>query len=319
MKTMLKRKLSKAGFWSQGILLIATPFGLNSKAQPADSFKNGEINFSTQKNSLSVMTDLERVNTASIGLTVLADSLSEEAPKIPLNTAAVHYVKNYIRKNNEELKMVKRKSDPYFELIESVFRKYGLPVELKYLAVIESDLDAHARSHVGAVGPWQLMPKTARDLGLKVTKKHDERTYYYKSTVAAAKYLKDLYAQLGDWLLVIAAYNGGTGTVHRAIRHAGSNNFWKLQRYLPAETRGHVKRFIGTHYFFEEAGSVTTLTKAEVAAYKKALSAFVLRRNLDAIDGKMNAYAGPDSFHSGSQKTLAESGITELNANKERK
>jgi membrane-bound lytic murein transglycosylase D len=254
-----------------------------------------------------------------IGVPNLPEHLSDEAPKIPLNPLAVKFVKNYIRRNNEDLVMVKRKSDPYFKIIESVFRKYGLPVELKYLAVIESDLDAHARSHVGAVGPWQLMPRTARDLGLKVTKKHDERTYYYKSTVAAAKYLRDLYAQLGDWLLVIAAYNGGTGTVQRAIHHSGSHNFWKLQNFLPAETRTHVKRFIGTHYYFEEAGSVTTLTKAEVADHIKAVNHFMVKQNLDAVDAKMNAYAGPDNYHQSTEKSLADVNTVELKKGREKR
>jgi membrane-bound lytic murein transglycosylase D len=115
------------------------------------------------------------------------------------------------------------------------------------------------------VGPWQLMPVTARILGLKVTRKTDERTNYVKSTHAAARYLNDLYDQFGDWLLVIAAYNGGPGNVMRAIRKSRSTNFWDLQYYLPAESRNHVKKFIGTHYIFEGQGGLTTLTKKETA------------------------------------------------------
>jgi membrane-bound lytic murein transglycosylase D len=91
----------------------------------------------------------------------------------------------------------------------------------------------------------------------------DERTHFYKSTVSAAKYLKALHNEFGDWLLVLAAYNGGSGTVLKAIKKSGSRNFWKLQGFLPAETRGHVKRFIGTHVYFQENLSLTVLTKAE--------------------------------------------------------
>ena len=138
-----------------------------------------------------------------------------------------------------------------FNIIDSVFREQGLPLELKYLAVIESDLKSSARSHVGAVGPWQLMPGTARILGLKVTKRVDERKNYYKSTRAAARYLKDLYQEFGDWFLVLAAYNGGPGPVYTAIHKSGSRNFWALQAYLPRESRDHVKKFIATRYFFE--------------------------------------------------------------------
>ncbi len=105
------------------------------------------------------------------------------------------------------------------------------------------------------------MPATARILGLKVNRSHDERTDYFKSTHAAAKYLKDLYTEFGDWLLVIAAYNGGPGNVYSAIRKSGSRNFWNLQYYLPAESRTHVKKFIGTHYIFEGQGRVTTLNQ----------------------------------------------------------
>ena len=106
------------------------------------------------------------------------------------------------------------------------------------------------------------MPATARALGLKVSKRSDERVDYQKSTHAAARHLKDLYNEFGDWLLVIAAYNGGSGNVYSAIRKSGSRNFWNLQYYLPAESRTHVKKFIGTHYIFEGQGGVTTLTKA---------------------------------------------------------
>ena len=189
-----------------------------------------------------------------------------------MNPKAVTFVNSYLKTNTEALQKVKERSGRYFKIIDGVLKKNNLPLELKYLAVIESELKATAVSRVGAVGPWQLMPATARLLGLKVSKHIDERTHYYKSTVAVCKYLKDLYAEFGDWLLVIAAYNGGPGTVYKAIKKSGSRNFWYLQYYLPAETRGHVKRFIGAHYFFEQEGSETTLTKSELFAYKKALA-----------------------------------------------
>jgi membrane-bound lytic murein transglycosylase D len=95
------------------------------------------------------------------------------------------------------------------------------------------------------------MPGTAHELGLKVNHRADDRTNYYKSTTAAAKYLRDLHREFGDWLLVLAAYNGGPRPVYRAIRKAHSRSFWVLQKYLPAESRGHVKKFIATAYYFE--------------------------------------------------------------------
>jgi membrane-bound lytic murein transglycosylase D len=195
------------------------------------------------------------------------------ANKVQLNKNAVKFVHNYIKKNNDELVKIKQRSKSPFKTMDVVFRKYGLPVELKYLAVIESELKSTAVSRVGAVGPWQLMPVTAKILGLKVTPANDERKQFNKSTKAAALYLRDLYTEFGDWLLVMAAYNCGPGPVYTAIHKSGSRNFWNLQAYLPGESREHVKKFIATHYYFEGNGSATTLTKAENIKYNKMLMA----------------------------------------------
>jgi membrane-bound lytic murein transglycosylase D len=117
------------------------------------------------------------------------------------------------------------------------------------------------------------MPETAHILGLKISRKNDERTHLRKSTVAAAKYLRDLYAEFGDWLLVMAAYNGGPAPVNAAIKKSGSRNFYNLQYFLPAESREHVKKYIATHYYFEGKAGVTTLTKIENYHYAKAVAA----------------------------------------------
>ena len=180
-----------------------------------------------------------------------------------LNPLAISFVEDYMVGNVARLTKMKSWGRPYFDLINDVLTKHGLPVELKYLSVIESDLKSSAVSWAGAVGPWQFMPGTARDLGLTVSNKRDDRQNYSKSTHAAAIYLTDLYAMYGDWLLVIAAYNGGPGNVNAAIRKSGSRNFWNLQNYLPAESRNHVKKFIATHYIMEGSGGMTTLTKTE--------------------------------------------------------
>ncbi len=203
---------------------------------------------------------------------------------VKLNSRAVSFVQDYMEKNNRKLESMKSWGRPYFNMIDGVLARYGLPRELKYLAVIESELKPTAVSWVGAVGPWQLMPGTARVLGLKVNRRIDERVDYYKSTHAAAKYLKDLYNEFGDWLLVIAAYNGGPGNVYSAIRKSGSRNFWNLQYYLPAETRMHVKKFIGTHYIFEGQGGLTTLTKQEATEQLGASSILLRPLTKDEID-----------------------------------
>ncbi len=123
------------------------------------------------------------------------------------------------------------------------------------------------------------MATTARLLKLKVTNKYDERTHLYKSTVAAAKYLRDLHGLFDDWLLTIAAYNCGPAPVYAAIKKSGSRNFWKLQYFLPKETRGHVKKFISTHYYFEGQGSITTVTKQEAHMYRQTMLAFAEKHN----------------------------------------
>ena len=170
------------------------------------------------------------------------------------NEQGKKFADNYIRHNDEDLYVVKQRSEGPFSIIDSVLGRYGLPLELKYLAVIESELKPSALSRVGARGPWQLMPGTAHELGLSVSRRDDDRVNYYKSTVAAAKYLRDLHREFGDWLLVLAAYNGGPRPVNRAIHKAHSRSFWVLQKYLPAESRWHVKKFIATAYYFEGPG-----------------------------------------------------------------
>ncbi len=173
-----------------------------------------------------------------------------------VNPQAETYMQGYLRSHTKSLTSMKTWGTPYFNLIDNIFAQYGLPKELKYLAVIESNLSTAATSWVGAGGPWQFMPYTAREYGLVVNASFDERRDYYKSTHAAARYLLTLYKQMNkDWLLVIAAYNGGPGRVYSAIKKSGSKNFWSLQYYLPEESRNHVKKFIATHYIMEGAGS----------------------------------------------------------------
>jgi membrane-bound lytic murein transglycosylase D len=184
-----------------------------------------------------------------------------------VNPNAEGYMQDYLRSHGKTLVSMKKWCYPYFSLIDNIFTQYGLPKELKYLAVIESNLKPTATSWVGAAGPWQFMPYTGREYGLVVNGVIDERRDYFKSTHAAARYLLQLYKQTKDWLLVIAAYNGGPGRVFSAIKRSGSRNFWQLQYYLPTESRNHVKKFIATHYIMEGSNVRynTTTTDAAVA------------------------------------------------------
>lgn len=272
---MTTRKRLAAIMLSNSFLLMATAHAHKADQQPTEASLAISASGTLQAyRSATPDGDSNRVSFSAVPDSVAAFTKTLMAPQITMNAAASRFVTDYLRKNNEALEKVEQRSEPVFRIMEPILQKYDLPVELKYLAVVESDLKRTAVSRVGAAGPWQLMPATARELGLKVSKKNDERKQYAKSTTAAAKYLRDLYREYGDWLLVIAAYNAGPGTINKAIRKAGSRNFWKLQAFLPAETRGHVKRFIGTHYYFEDCGSETTLTKAENTAHAKALARF---------------------------------------------
>jgi membrane-bound lytic murein transglycosylase D len=170
---------------------------------------------------------------------------------LQVNSNAAGFIQDYIKTHGTYLTQMKGWGKPYFNLIEYLLQQYGLPKELKYIAVIESNLKSGAVSLKGAGGPWQFMPETARQMGLTINAYTDERTDYYKSTNAASKYLLQLYGQLHDWLLVMAAYNGGPARVFAAIQRSGSRNFWDLQYYLPEESRTYVKRFIATHFIME--------------------------------------------------------------------
>lgn len=195
-------------------------------------------------------------------------------PEIPLHPSMENFIADYNDDCEELFEKIKLNKSGFLKTIDKVFTQQKVPVELKYLAIVESQLKTDARSGVGAVGLWQFMPGTAKTFGLKITAKYDERKHVWKSSVAAAKYLQDLYAIFGDWLLVVASYNSGPAPVLKAIKKTGNRNFWKIQYLLPKETRNHVKRFIATHYYFEGAGSLVTLGKAEAEKYLKALAEF---------------------------------------------
>ena len=140
----------------------------------------------------------------------------------------------------------------YFPLLEEALDRHDLPLELKYLAVVESGLNPKARSHAGARGLWQFMYATARGQGLRIDSYIDERRDPVRSSEAACVFLKKLYNQYGDWYLALAAYNAGPGNVNKAIRRSGGKkNFWEIRYFLPRETRNYVPAFMAVLYLME--------------------------------------------------------------------
>ncbi|MCB0643266.1 MAG: transglycosylase SLT domain-containing protein, partial [Phaeodactylibacter sp.] len=139
----------------------------------------------------------------------------------------------------------------YFPIFEHYLKQYNLPLELKYLPMIESALRPNAVSGVGATGLWQFMSPTATELGLRNDHLVDERRDPYKSTEAAVKYLAGLYERFGNWELALSAYNCGAGNVWKAVKSGGTRNYWQIREFLPQETRDYIPRFIAASYLGE--------------------------------------------------------------------
>lgn len=187
---------------------------------------------------------------------VYAQRLALLESEIPLeyNQYVRPYIDLYAVRRRGLVSKVMAWSSYYFPQFEEALDRENMPMELKYLAVIESALNPNATSPVGAAGMWQFMAPTGRMYGLKTTSSYDERRDVQKSTDAAIKYLRNSYRIYGDWLLVIASYNCGPGNVNKAIKRAGGvKNFWAVQQYLPKETRGYVPAFIAATYVMEYA------------------------------------------------------------------
>lgn len=167
----------------------------------------------------------------------------------PRFTPAVRsYIRTYTVKKRQHTEAMLGRTTMYFPMFEKYLSEKNLPVDLKYLSVVESALNPKAVSRSGAVGLWQFMPPTGREQGLKINSTVDERKDPHKSTKAAMKYLERQYKKYNNWELALAAYNGGPGRVNRAIKRGRSKNFWRIQRYLPKETRNYVPAFIAATY-----------------------------------------------------------------------
>ena len=168
--------------------------------------------------------------------------------RLPYNETVKNYMVLYSEKMPTRMSQMLGLAQYYMPIFEEAFRKYGLPLELKYMAIIESALNPVAVSRVGATGMWQFMHSTARNYGLRIDSYIDDRMDPVASVDAAARYLRDAYRIFGDWSLAISSYNCGSGNVNKAIKRAGRRDFWSIYPYLPRETRGYVPAMVGAMY-----------------------------------------------------------------------
>jgi len=202
--------------------------------------------------------DYETVEYPELSTDTLKARLKRLSAKTPFNVeynpALESVIKTFLKNRRETLERLMGLSHFYFPMFEYEFDRHDLPLELKYLAIVESALKPRAKSRVGATGLWQFMYTTGKMYGLDVSSYVDERSDPVKSTEAAAKYLSKLYEIFGDWDLALAAYNSGPGNVTKAIRRSGGyENYWNIRNYLPRETAGYVPAFLATMYIFEYA------------------------------------------------------------------
>lgn len=219
--------------------------------------------------------------TSDVPDSVLIRRLAAMNPYIslPYNETVKNYIVLYSEKMPSRMARMIALADYYMPIFEETLSKYDMPLELKYMAVIESALNPTAVSRAGAKGMWQFMYSTARSYGLKINSWIDERLDPVKSADAAARYMQDAYRIFGDWNLAISSYNCGSGNVNKAIRRAGGNSdFWSIYEYLPRETRGYVPAFVGAMYafrYYKDYGIVP-----DELALPVHVDTFDIRRNL---------------------------------------
>lgn len=171
---------------------------------------------------------------------------------IEYNPALENVIKSFLKNRTKSFERQMALAEYYFPLFEEKLSKYNLPLEIKYLAIVESALQPKAKSKVGAGGLWQFMPATGKQYKLNISTYVDERHDPIKSTEAACHYMMNMYAIFGDWSLVLASYNCGPGNVSKAIRRSGGKtDYWEIRKYLPRETANYLPAFLATMYIYE--------------------------------------------------------------------
>lgn len=201
----------------------------------------------------STSTGLNDLHTDTLKLRLA--KLNEKTPfNIEYNASLESVIKSFLTRKRDLMERMLTISQFYFPLFEQQLDNHDIPLEMKYLAIVESALNPKARSRVGATGLWQFMYGTGKEMKLDINSYIDERSDPIKSTIAACNYLNRLYRIYNDWDLALAAYNSGPGNVNKAIRRSGGRrNYWNIRRNLPRETAGYVPAFQATMYIFEYA------------------------------------------------------------------
>lgn len=210
--------------------------------------------FTAQPKFLKISMDTVQVQVRQVPVVryqnIYHERLSSIQKEVPLtyNEVVQSFINIYLGRKDQMGRMLGL-SEYYFPIFEKALKSKGIPEEVKYLSIVESALDPHAVSHVGATGPWQFMFSSAKAFGLTIDNFVDERKDPIAASYAAANYFRDAYNEFGDWQLALAAYNCGKGNVNRAIQLAGGvTDFWAIREYLPKETRNYVPAFIATTY-----------------------------------------------------------------------
>lgn len=216
---------------------------------------NSDLFFQMSEDVTSTPTDVDYNELPTEVLKERLKKLNQKTPfNIEYNPVLEQVIKSFLKNRRSSLERLMSLSDYYFPMFEQEMSNQKIPLEIKYLAIIESALNPKARSHAGATGLWQFMYATGKSYGLEVNNYVDERSDPIRATKAAVKYLNELYKIFGDWDLALAAYNSGPGNVTKAIRRSnGKTNYWNLRPYLPRETAGYVPAFLATLYIFEYA------------------------------------------------------------------
>lgn len=242
------------GAHAQGVVTVVEDSGKTEVLDmPEGMLISEEELMKDYTNAINLTEGSEISRTLSYSDSILVSRLSRipTTIELPLNDVTRKFIDIYSTRMGGSVSVMLGAANFYNPIFEEALERYGLPLELKYLPVIESALRPSATSKVGAAGLWQFMITTAKRYGLEVNTLVDERRDPIKSSEAAAHYLKDLYDMFNDWGLAIAAYNCGEGGVQKAIQRAGNQekvDFWSIYKQLPQETRGYVPAFIAATY-----------------------------------------------------------------------